>query len=78
MPPGTIRAMLKRRLRDAGLPAIITPHSFRVFVVTNLLTQGVPIEDVQYLVGHAHPSTTQIYDRRARSVSRNTVERISF
>ena len=25
MPPGTIRAMLKRRLRDAGLPSIITP-----------------------------------------------------
>ena len=78
MPPGTIRAMLKRRLRDAGLPSIITPHSFRAMVVTDLLTQGVPIEDVQYLVGHAHPSTTQIYDRRARSVSRNTVERISF
>ena len=78
MPPGTIRAMLKRRLRDAGLPSIITPHSFRAMVVTDLLTQGVPIEDVQYLVGHAHPSTTQIYDRRARTVSRNTVERISI
>ena len=78
MRPGTIRAMLKRRLRDAGLPSIITPHSFRAMVVTDLLTQGVPIEDVQYLVGHAHPSTTLIYDRRARSVSRNTVERISI
>ena len=78
MPAGTIRGMLKRRLRDAGLPSIITPHSFRAMVVTDLLSQGVPIEDVQYLVGHVHPSTTQIYDRRARSVSRNTVERISI
>ena len=78
MPPGTIRAMLKRRLRDAGLPSIITPHSFRAMVVTDLLNQGVPIEDVQYLVGHAHPSTTQLYDRRAHAVSRNTVERISI
>ena len=78
MPPVTIRAMLKRRLRDAGLPSIITPHSFRAMVVTDLLTQGVAIEDVQYLVGHAHSSTTQIYDRRARCVSRNTVERISI
>ena len=75
--PWTIRQLLKRRLRDAGLPHIITPHSFRAMVVTDLLSQGVPIEDVQYLVGHAHPSTTQIYDRRSRKVTRNIVERIS-
>ena len=43
----------------------------------SLLTQGVPIEDVQYLAGHSHPSTTQVYDRRDRRVSRNIVERIS-
>lgn len=78
MPPGTIRVMLKRRLRDAGLPSIISPHSFRAMVVTDLLSQGVPIEHVQYLVGHANSSTTQIYDRRLRAVSRTTVERISF
>ncbi|MCY4645535.1 MAG: hypothetical protein OXE73_01430 [Gammaproteobacteria bacterium] len=47
-------------------------------VVTDLLSQGVAIEDVQYLVGHRHSSTTQIYDRRLRAVSRATVERISF
>ena len=35
------------------------------------------LEDVQYLVGHCHPSTTQIYDRRAKRVTRNLVERIS-
>ena len=78
MPPGTIRAMLKRRLRDADLPSIISPHSFRAMVVTDLLSQGVAIEDVQYLVGHRHSSTTQIYDRRLRTVSRGTVERISL
>lgn len=75
--PQLIRQMLKRRLRDAGLPDIITPHSFRVMVVTDLLTQDIAIEQVQYLAGHAHPSTTQVYDRRARTVSRNIVERIS-
>ena len=32
-----VRQMLKRRLKDAGLPEIITPHSFRVMVVTDLL-----------------------------------------
>ena len=61
----------------AGLPAIITPHSFRTMVVTDLLSQGVSTEHVQYLVGHARPSTTQLYDRRAKRVTRNIVERIS-
>ena len=75
--PWTIRNLLKRRLKDAGLPHFITPHSFRVMVVTDLLGQGVPIEDVQYLAGHSHPATTQIYDRRERRVTRNIVERIS-
>ena len=59
-----VRQMLKRRLHEAGLSEIITPHSFRVMVVTDLLGQNVPMEDVQYLVGHSNPQTTQIYDRR--------------
>ena len=73
----TIRNILKRRLKEAGLPETFTPHSFRVMVVTDLLEQGVPMEDVQHLAGHSHPSTTQVYDRRERRVTRNIVERIS-
>ena len=72
-----MRRMLKRRLKDARLPDIFSPHSFRVLVVTDLLTQDVPLEDVQYLAGHANPKTTQIYDRRRKRVTRNIVERIS-
>ena len=75
--PLAVQLMLKRRLKAAGLPRILSPHSFRVLVVTDLLSQNVPLEDVQYLAGHAHPRTTQIYDRRQRRVSRNLVERIS-
>ena len=66
MSPLAVQLMLKRRLRAAGLPKILSPHSFRVLVVTDLLSQNVPLEDVQYLAGHAHPRTTQIYDRRRR------------
>ena len=60
-----------------GLGTPVTPHSFRVMVVTDLLAQGVPIEDVQYLTGHPHPSATHVYDRSARRVTRNIVERMS-
>jgi integrase/recombinase XerD len=44
--------------------------------VTDLLTQGVPLEDVQYLAGHADPRTTRLYDRRPERVTRNMVEKI--
>ena len=69
--------MLKTRLKHAGLPSTIRSHSFRVFVVTDLLTQDVPLEAVQHLAGHSNPQTTQVYDRRRRAVTRKIVERIS-
>ncbi len=70
--------LVKRRLKDAGLPSRISPHSFRVTAITDLLTQGVPLEDVQCLAGHAEPRTTGLYDRRQKRVTRNIVERISI
>ena len=72
------RAQLKRRLWTAGLPGSLRPHSFRVLVVTDLLEQGVPLEDVQTLVGHSQPQTTALYDRRERRIARSLVERISI
>lgn len=69
--------MLKRRLRDAGLPLRLSPHSFRVMAITDLLIQGVSLSDVQFLAGHADPRTTRLYDRRQQRVTRNIVERIS-
>ena len=50
--------LVKRRLKDAGLPSRLSPHSFRVTAITDLLTQGIPLEDVQYLAGHAEPRMT--------------------
>ena len=70
--------MMKRRLKDASMPSRLSPHSFRVAVITDLLEQGVPLEDVQHLAGHADPRTTRLYDRRQRKVTRNIVERISI
>jgi site-specific recombinase XerD len=74
----SMRQMMKRRLASAGLPDLFSPHSFRVTVVTDLLNQNVPLEDVQYLAGHSSPTTTRVYDRRRRRVTRNIVERISI
>jgi integrase len=74
-----IHRMVKRRLQDAELPSrYLSCHSFRATAITDLLTQGVPLEDVQYLAGHSDPRTTRLYDRRQRQVTRNIVERISM
>jgi len=73
-----IYRMVKRRLQDTGLPSrYLSCHSFRATAITDLLTQGVPLEDVQYLAGHSDPRTTRLYDRRQKQVTRNIVERIS-
>ena len=70
--------MVKRRLKDAGLPSRLSPHSFRVTGITDLLTQGVPLDDVQFLAGHSSPRTTKLYDRQQKKVTRNIVERLSI
>ncbi len=72
-----IRRMLKRRLLVAGLSTEFSPHSFRVCVLTDLLNQDVPREDVQHFAGHADARTTDLYDRRKKKVTRNIVERLS-
>jgi integrase/recombinase XerD len=74
----SICELVKRRLKAAGLPKRLSPHSFRVTAITDLLTQGVPLEDVQYLAGHSSPRTTRLYDRRQKKVTRSIVERLSI
>lgn len=76
--PKDILRMVKRRLKDAGLPANFSCHSFRATTLTDLLEQGIPLEDVQYLAGHADARTTRLYCRAQQKVTRNIVERISI
>ncbi len=72
-----MRRMLKRRMADIRLPVELCPHSFRVGTITDLLSQGVPLEDVQNLAGHSDPRTTRLYDRRQKRVMRTVVDKIS-
>jgi hypothetical protein len=37
--------LVKRRLREAGLPPDLSPHSFRVTTITDLLDQQLSLED---------------------------------
>jgi site-specific recombinase XerD len=47
---------------------IYSPHSLRSTTATLLLDSSVAIESVHDLLDHKHITTTQIYDKRRRSV----------
>jgi integrase len=47
---------------------VYSPHSLRATTATLLLDAGVDIIKVKELLGHRHVTTTQIYDKRRRSV----------
>jgi integrase/recombinase XerD len=65
--------LIRRLARRAGIPAAekISPHSLRHSFATELLSAGVPLQDVQDAMGHADPRTTRAYDRSRHNLDRH-------
>ena len=57
----SIRSMLKKYSRLAGIERNITPHMFRHSFATYLIEEEVDISCVQQILGHSSIKTTQIY-----------------
>jgi integrase/recombinase XerD len=57
--------MLKRRFKQAGLPAHYSPHSLRATGITNFLRNDGTLEAAQRIAGHAD---TKLDDRRGQKV----------
>lgn len=57
----SIRMMLKKYTKLAGITRNITPHMFRHSFATYLIEEGVDVSCVQQILGHSSIKTTQIY-----------------
>jgi integrase/recombinase XerD len=65
-------------LKQAGLPAHYSPHSFRATGITNFLENDGTLEAAQRIAGHADSRTTKLYDRRGQKVLLEDMERIRY
>ena len=57
----SVRFMINRYAKLAGMEQHITPHMFRHSFATLLLEQDVDIRYIQKMLGHSSISTTEIY-----------------
>jgi site-specific recombinase XerD len=62
----------------AGLDSKFTPHSARATFATMLDRMGEPLQNIQNLLGHANPSTTQTYTHRTVDYQDSPVFRASY
>jgi integrase/recombinase XerD len=57
--------IMKGLVREAGLPAMMTPHMLRHSYATHQIGEGTGLEELRQLLGHASIATTQIYTQLA-------------
>ena len=57
----TLEQVMRRSVADAGLSGRITPHCLRHSFATHLMEQGVEQRNIQALLGHRDPKSTEVY-----------------
>ena len=71
----SIRRMLKKYTKQAGISRNITPHMFRHSFATYLIEEGVDISCVQQILGHSSIKTTQIYIHVAAGIQAEILQK---
>lgn len=59
--------VIKDYASQLGLKENVTPHTLRHSAAAAKLRRGANLSEVQHLLGHASPTSTQVYARIARS-----------
>jgi integrase/recombinase XerD len=67
--------ILKGYAKSANLSGDITPHTLRHSFATHMLRGGMPLRNVQEMLGHANISTTQVYTHLTSDHVREVYER---
>jgi site-specific recombinase XerD len=71
-----VGGMVKRRARQAGISARISPHSFRAAGITLYRAGGGSLAHAQQIAGHASVRSTRLYDRTQDRINLEEIERI--
>jgi len=56
---GGVQKAIKRAVEDCGIPRLITIRSLRHSYATHLLEKGVDLREIQSIMGHESPKTTE-------------------
>jgi integrase/recombinase XerD len=67
--------ILKGYAKAANLGTEVTPHTLRHSFATHMLRGGMPLRNVQEMLGHANISTTQVYTHLTSEHVREVYER---
>ncbi|MBX6765522.1 MAG: tyrosine-type recombinase/integrase, partial [Rubrobacteraceae bacterium] len=65
----SVRYIVKKYAREAGITKAISPHSIRHTVGTNMAMNEAPLLVIQQFLGHSDPKTTLRYIRRAEELT---------
>lgn len=65
----SIRYIVKKYVKKAGITKAISPHSIRHTVGTNMAVNEAPLLVIQQFLGHSDPKTTMRYIRRAEELA---------
>ncbi len=65
----SVRYIVKKYAEQAGITKVISPHSIRHTVGTNMAINEAPLLVIQQFLGHSDPKTTLRYVRRAEELA---------
>lgn len=76
MRPGAVGDLITAASVRAGLGRRLTPHMLRHSCGSNLLDAGGSLDEAQDILGHMHPSSTQVYLHPDPARLREAVDRV--